>query len=114
MNWSLLNFPGAISPDKTIKAWGFNEMVPGPTLEAEKGDRIVVKVTNNLPEATVIHWHGIQLPQAWMEPIRSKLPLLLGKVSNTLLLFLMLEHSGITRIKTKLYKWNVACTARSL
>ena len=55
-------FSWSISADKTIKAWGFNEMVPGPTLEAEKGDRIVVKVTNNLQEPTVIHWHGIQLP----------------------------------------------------
>ena len=55
-------FSWSISPDKTIKAWGFNEMVPGPTLQAEKGDRIVVKVTNTLQEATVIHWHGIQLP----------------------------------------------------
>jgi FtsP/CotA-like multicopper oxidase with cupredoxin domain len=54
-------FSWSISANKTIKAWGFNEMVPGPTLEAEKGDRIVVKVTNNLQEPTVIHWHGIQL-----------------------------------------------------
>jgi FtsP/CotA-like multicopper oxidase with cupredoxin domain len=59
-------FSWSISPDKTIKAWGFNEMVPGPTLEAEKGDRIVVKVKNTLQEATVIHWHGIQL-QAGMD-----------------------------------------------
>jgi FtsP/CotA-like multicopper oxidase with cupredoxin domain len=55
-------FAWALSPDKIIKAWGFNEMVPGPTLEAEKGDQVTVKVTNMLPEATVIHWHGIQLP----------------------------------------------------
>jgi len=54
-------FSWNVSADKTIKAWGFNEMVPGPTLAAEKGDRMVVKVTNNLQEPTVIHWHGIQL-----------------------------------------------------
>jgi FtsP/CotA-like multicopper oxidase with cupredoxin domain len=55
-------FSWSISPDRTIRAWGFNETVPGPALRAEKGDKVVVKVTNNLPEATVIHWHGIQLP----------------------------------------------------
>lgn len=55
-------FPWNISNEKKITAWGFNQMIPGPTLEAEKGDVINVKVTNNLPEVTVIHWHGIQLP----------------------------------------------------
>ena len=39
-------------------------MLPGPTLKAEKGDTLVVKVINNLAEPTVIHWHGIQLPAA--------------------------------------------------
>jgi FtsP/CotA-like multicopper oxidase with cupredoxin domain len=55
-------FSWKVSPEKTIKAWGFNETIPGPALQAEEGDRVVVKVTNNLQEATVIHWHGIQLP----------------------------------------------------
>jgi FtsP/CotA-like multicopper oxidase with cupredoxin domain len=55
-------FSWSLSPEKTIKAWGFNESIPGPVLQAEKGDKVVVRVTNRLPEATVIHWHGIQLP----------------------------------------------------
>ncbi|GJE95819.1 multicopper oxidase [Phanerochaete sordida] len=38
-----------------------NGMFPGPTIEANQGDRIVVKVTNHLPNRTSIHWHG--LPQ---------------------------------------------------
>jgi FtsP/CotA-like multicopper oxidase with cupredoxin domain len=57
-------FSWSLSPGRTIRAWGFNETVPGPVLRADKGDKITVKVTNNLPEATVIHWHGIQLPAA--------------------------------------------------
>jgi FtsP/CotA-like multicopper oxidase with cupredoxin domain len=57
-------FPTSISNEATIYAWGFNEMLPGPTLRAEKGDRIIVNVTNNLAEPTVIHWHGIRLPAA--------------------------------------------------
>lgn len=55
-------FSWKISDEKTIRAWGFNGVLPGPTLKAEKGDKLVVKVINNLPEPTVIHWHGIQLP----------------------------------------------------
>lgn len=51
-----------ISNEKTINAWGFNQMVPGPTLTADKGDKLVIKIVNKLSEPTVIHWHGIQLP----------------------------------------------------
>ena len=60
-------FSWSISKDKAIKAWGFNEMVPGPTLEAEKGDRIVVKVTNKLPEATVdsLAWNSAPGRHGW-------------------------------------------------
>ena len=55
-------FPWSVSKEKTIKAWGFNGTVPGPTITADKGDKLVIKVINKLSEPTVIHWHGIQLP----------------------------------------------------
>jgi FtsP/CotA-like multicopper oxidase with cupredoxin domain len=55
-------FSWNLSDRKEIRAWGFNEMVPGPTIRAMKGDKLVVKVINNLTEPTVVHWHGIQLP----------------------------------------------------
>src|SRR5207237_9857118 len=51
-----------IAPGKTVKAWGFNNQLPGPVLKAKKGDTLIVKVKNNLQEPTVIHWHGIRLP----------------------------------------------------
>jgi FtsP/CotA-like multicopper oxidase with cupredoxin domain len=54
-------FSWNISENKSIKAWGFNNSVPGPVLRASKGDTIVVKVKNELPEPTIIHWHGIRL-----------------------------------------------------
>ena len=44
------------------KCWGFNGHVHGPTIEAVEGDRVRIYVTNNLPAATAIHWHGILLP----------------------------------------------------
>ncbi|KAF9344396.1 hypothetical protein BGX26_004422 [Mortierella sp. AD094] len=34
-------------------------MFPGPLIEANTGDRIVVKVTNNMTNGTAIHWHGM-------------------------------------------------------
>lgn len=47
---------------KSITVWGFNGSMPGPTIEVTEGDRIRVIVRNELPEATTIHWHGIELP----------------------------------------------------
>jgi FtsP/CotA-like multicopper oxidase with cupredoxin domain len=54
-------FQWKLSDDKTIKAWGFNQSVPGPTLRAQKGDALIVRVKNDLKESTVVHWHGIRL-----------------------------------------------------
>ncbi len=57
-------FSWDIAPGKTVDAWGFNRQLPGPVLKAKKGDTLVVRVKNNLPEPTIIHWHGIRLPAA--------------------------------------------------
>lgn len=61
-NLTASEFAWELRPEKTITAWGFNNQVPGPVLRAKKGDTLVVRVQNNLPEATMIHWHGIRLP----------------------------------------------------
>lgn len=42
--------------------WGYNGSVHGPTIEAVEGDRVRIYVTNRLPAATSVHWHGILLP----------------------------------------------------
>jgi FtsP/CotA-like multicopper oxidase with cupredoxin domain len=55
-------FNWEIAPGKTIEAWGFNKQLPGPEIRAKVGDTVVVKVLNNLSEATMIHWHGIRIP----------------------------------------------------
>lgn len=61
-NLTASEFTWELRPEKTITAWGFNNQVPGPVLMAKKGDTLVVRVQNNLPEATMVHWHGIRLP----------------------------------------------------
>jgi len=48
----------------TTRAWTFNGTVPGPTIEATVGDVLEVRLTNRLPEPTVIHWHGLRIPAA--------------------------------------------------
>src|SRR5262245_36511173 len=50
-----------IAPDTVVSAWGYQGMVPGPMILARAGDTLVAHLINRLPEATVIHWHGIRL-----------------------------------------------------
>jgi len=51
-----------IEPGKTVKAWTYNGVVPGPTLKVNDGDKIKVVLKNELPESTSIHFHGIRTP----------------------------------------------------
>ncbi|MGD8496341.1 MAG: multicopper oxidase family protein, partial [Gemmatimonadales bacterium] len=44
------------------EVFAYNGQVPGPTLEAREGDRVIIHFRNELPEETTIHWHGIHLP----------------------------------------------------
>ena len=50
------------APGSVAKLWGYNGSAPGPTIEAVEGDRVRIFVTNHLPEATSVHWHGLLLP----------------------------------------------------
>jgi hypothetical protein len=45
--------------------WGFNGSVHGPTIECVEGDRVRIYVTNKLPAATSIHWHGVLTRAEW-------------------------------------------------
>ncbi len=48
--------PGVMTP-----VWAYNGLVPGPLLQARVGQHVHVKVTNDLDEATTIHWHGLRI-----------------------------------------------------
>ncbi|MFN8533615.1 MAG: copper oxidase [Dehalococcoidia bacterium] len=55
VRWSIL-------PTVPIGAYAFNQMTPGPLIRVRPGERIRVVVTNELPEPTSVHWHGVQVP----------------------------------------------------
>ncbi len=42
--------------------WGFNGSYLGPTIRAERDERVAVEVTNGLDRVTTVHWHGMHLP----------------------------------------------------
>lgn len=48
----------------TSRAWGYNGLVPGPTLRARVGHDARVRVVNHLAEDTTVHWHGMVVPAA--------------------------------------------------
>ncbi len=49
-------------PGNPANTWGINGPYLGPTLRLARGDAVHIDVTNSLPEATTIHWHGMELP----------------------------------------------------
>jgi FtsP/CotA-like multicopper oxidase with cupredoxin domain len=55
IKWNILG-------DVQVMAYAFNRQVPGPRIRITEGDRVRVNVTNHLPEATTVHWHGLIVP----------------------------------------------------
>ncbi|KAL1858719.1 hypothetical protein Plec18170_002925 [Paecilomyces lecythidis] len=57
------------APDGVVRQlFVINGKFPGPLIRANRGDRIVVNVTNRLSEPTSMHWHGMfQNGTNWMD-----------------------------------------------
>ncbi len=37
----------------------------GPTIKVRKGQKIRIRFTNSLPEETIVHWHGMHVPEEY-------------------------------------------------
>ena len=57
LKWSIL-------PDVQVGAYAYNSQVPGPQIRVTVGDKIRVRVKNDLPDPTSVHWHGLVIPNA--------------------------------------------------
>ena len=55
-------FDWEFRPGEFAEAWGYNGVVPGPEIRVTEGDTVRIHVTNNLPESTSVHWHGLIVP----------------------------------------------------
>jgi FtsP/CotA-like multicopper oxidase with cupredoxin domain len=51
-------------PGKFADAYGYNGVLPGPEIRVTEGDKVRFIVTNELPESTAVHWHGVMVPNA--------------------------------------------------
>jgi len=49
---------------KPSMVYMYNNQFPGPVIEGQVGDTVIIHFTNSLPEPTTIHWHGLVLPSA--------------------------------------------------
>ena len=50
--------------ERPVVAWAYNGIVPGPEIRVPNGERVRIRFTNNLPEETTVHWHGIGVPNS--------------------------------------------------
>lgn len=44
-----------------VDTWAFGDTAPGPLIRATAGDMLRIRVDNQLPTDTSVHWHGIAL-----------------------------------------------------
>ena len=47
---------------RSITTWGVNGAYLAPTLRVNKGENVLINVSNNLSEDTTMHWHGLHAP----------------------------------------------------
>jgi len=57
------------------KVYTYNGTVPGPLIKGYVGNTLIVNFTNNLPEPTTIHWHGVRLPADMDGGIVAQIPI---------------------------------------
>jgi FtsP/CotA-like multicopper oxidase with cupredoxin domain len=53
-----------VASGERIQAFTYNGGIPGPLIRVRKGDRLIVHFTNQLPQPTTVHWHGLRVPIA--------------------------------------------------
>jgi len=49
------------APGDVVEAWTYNGMVPAPSIQLEVGDKAEFRLTNDLPIATDLHLHGLNV-----------------------------------------------------
>lgn len=88
-----------VSGTTPVNAETYNGAIPGPTLRLNVGETAIVRLVNNLPYPTGIHWHGIELANSadGTEVTQSEVP---GAPLQTL-------GNGVPAGGTYLYKFKV-------
>jgi len=64
-----------------VAALGYNAQWPGPTIRVNQGDRVRAIFTNNLPETTSVHFHGVEFEDFFQDgvPFLTEKPIIPGE-----------------------------------
>lgn len=54
----------ALFPPYKTRVWSYEGSVPAPVMRIKLGETIQLKLNNQLPQDTSVHWHGIRVPNA--------------------------------------------------
>ncbi|MFP5335725.1 MAG: multicopper oxidase family protein [Actinomycetes bacterium] len=46
---------------RTVRTWTYDGVLPGPEIRVTAGDELRVRLVNDLPDPTTVHWHGVAL-----------------------------------------------------
>jgi FtsP/CotA-like multicopper oxidase with cupredoxin domain len=46
----------------SVRTWAYGGQVPAREIRLRKGQRFRAQVSNNLPQDTTVHWHGLAIP----------------------------------------------------
>ena len=58
------NVQWEVSKGQFVDAMAFNGQIPGPQIDVAYGDHIKIVVENQLDQPTVVHYHGMTVPNA--------------------------------------------------
>jgi FtsP/CotA-like multicopper oxidase with cupredoxin domain len=56
----VVDLTGSQGPETAV--WFYNDRIPGPELRFKTGDMLDIAFTNQLPDPTTAHWHGLRPP----------------------------------------------------
>jgi FtsP/CotA-like multicopper oxidase with cupredoxin domain len=51
-----------LAPGKVIDTFGYNGVVPGPTLRLREGRQVSIDIRNDTDVDDIVHWHGLYVP----------------------------------------------------
>ena len=92
----------AVAPGRTWKTWTYDSQVPGPLIRARQGERLRLRLVNELAEPTTIHWHGLPVPNPMdgvsgltQEPVPSGGSFLYEFAADTPGTYLYHSHHGL-------------------
>lgn len=46
---------------RTVTSWAYGDRLPGQEVRVTAGDTLALSLTNNLPQSTSVHWHGLAM-----------------------------------------------------